>query len=507
MAHQMGAVLVHLGRCSYRKRDAATRVALVSTAILGAFAALSASGAPLILEECRLESGSGSVAARCGTLEVPENRAIAGGKNVSLHVAVVPALRTEAEPDALFVLSGGPGQAASDFYVAMAPAFARIRRDRDIVILDQRGTGRSNKLNCPLPGDADLTEVDPARMQQYAQQCLASLSGDPRFYTTSVAVRDLEDVRAALGYEQLDLYGVSYGTRVAQHYLKRYPTRVRAMVLDGVVPPQLALGPKIPIEAQRALDALFDRCEKSAACNEAFPAVREEFDALKRRLRAAPLEVILADPLTAAPLEVRFGSAELNGAVRLLSYNDEAASTLPLLIHEAQVADRPQAFAAQYEIVKRDMEDQLAYGMHFSVVCSEDAPRWAGEEVSAETLAATYIGADFMAAMKAICEVWPRGPVDENFSAPLRSDVPVLVLSGENDPVTPPAYGAQILAGLPHSLHVVLSGQGHGQLAIGCVPWLVARFISNASVDALGEECTKAVAATPFMISSTGPAP
>jgi pimeloyl-ACP methyl ester carboxylesterase len=498
---------VHVSPYSHREHDWSACAALASIALFATLLALPASGAALALEDCRLESGSGSVAARCGRLEVPENRAINGGKQVSLHIAVVPALRTEAELDALVVLSGGPGQAASDFYVAMAHAFARIRRDRDIVILDQRGTGRSNKLSCPLPDDADLTEVDPARIQGYTKECLASLSGDPRSYTTSVAVRDLEDVRAALGYEKIDLYGVSYGTRVAQHYLKRYPARVRAMVLDGVVPPQLALGPHIPIEAQRALDALFERCASSAPCNEVFPALRDRFAQLRQRLQQAPMEVALADPLTAAPLKVRFGSAELNGAVRLLSYNDEAASTLPLLIHEAQVLDRPQAFAAQYEIIKRDMQDQLAYGMHFSVVCSEDAPRWNGQEISKEALEATYIGPSFMAAMNAICAVWPRGPVDDDLAAPPRSDVPVLVLSGENDPVTPPAYGAEILPGLPNSLHVILSGQGHGQLAVGCMPWIVARFIASASVDGLGEECTKTVAATPFMTSSTGPAP
>jgi pimeloyl-ACP methyl ester carboxylesterase len=467
------------------------------------------SSATLQLEECRLksESANASVAARCGTLVVPENRAEPKGKQVSLHVAVIPALRTQAEPDALFVLSGGPGQAASDFYVAMSQALVRVRRDRDIVLVDQRGTGRSNALNCPLPNDADLTETDPALVQDYTRKCLATLPGDPRFYTTSIAVRDLEEVRAALGYEQIDLYGVSYGTRVAQHYLRRYPQRVRALVLDGVVPPQLALGPHIPVEAQRALDALFARCANSAACNEAFPTLPEQFRRLREHLRNAPLELSIHDPITAAPMKVRFGIAELNGVVRLLSYSDEAASTLPLLIHEAQLARRAEPLAAQYEMIKRNMQDQLAYGMHFSIVCSEDAPRWTGDEVTSEALQATYIGADFMAAMNAICDVWPRGPVDRDFYEPLKSDVPVLLLSGENDPVTPPAYAEQILGGLPRSKHIVLRGQGHGQLAVGCMPRIVAGFISNASADALAEECTRTVAPTPFMISSTGSAP
>ncbi len=480
-------------------------------AVLGFGASVPASHAAgsLPLTACRLQSEnvSGSVAARCGTLAVPEHRAAPSGKSLQLHVAVIPALRTEAEPDPLFILSGGPGQAASDFYLAMSHAFGRIRRDRDIVVLDQRGTGRSNRLDCALPNDADLTEAEPAIVQAHARDCLQSLSGDARFYTTSVAVRDLDEVRAALGYTTINLYGISYGTRVAQHYLRRYPQRVRSVVLDGVVPPQLALGPHIAIDAQRTLDALFARCEREEACHDAFPTLRAQFSALRVRLNDSPLALSIRDPVSAAPMELRFGSAELNGAVRLLSYSDETASTLPLLIHQAQVAQRPEALAAQFEMIKRSMQNQLAYGMHFSVVCSEDAPRWQQENVTREALQATYIGADFMEVMRAICAVWPAGPVDEDFGQPLRAATPVLTLSGENDPVTPPAYATRSIEGLSNAKHIVLAGQGHGQLAIGCMPRIVARFVASASLAQLGEECLQAVSAAPFMISSSGPAP
>jgi len=463
----------------------------------------------LQLESCRLQSetAGGSVAARCASFEVPENRADPSSKTIRLHVAVVPALRTEAEPDPLFVLTGGPGQAASDFYLTMNPALARIRRDRDIVIVDQRGTGRSNRLDCALPNDADLTEADPAVLRARARECVRALPGDARFYTTSIAVRDLEEVRAALGYQKINLYGISYGTRVAQHYLRRYPTRVRAVVLDGVVPPQLALGPRIALEAQRALDAVFERCAVEVECERAFPDLRAQFAALRGRLAERPMQVSIADPVSARPMLVRFGIAELNAVVRLLSYSDETASTLPLLIHQAHSAQRPEPIAAQFEMIKRSMQAQLAYGMHFSVVCSEDAPGWDREEVPEPMLRETYIGADFMAAMTAVCDEWPRGPVDEDFSAPLESDVPVLALSGEHDPVTPPEYAERSLERLANSKHLVLAGQGHGQLAVGCMPRVVARFIGSASLADLGEECLDTVAAAPFMISSTGPAP
>src|SRR5690606_21218779 len=147
-----------------------------------------------------------------------------------------------------------------------------------------------------------------------------------------------------------------------------------------------------------------------------------------------------------------------NGAVRMLTYSDETASTLPLLIHQAQVGKRPEALAAQFEMVKRSMQNQLAYGMHFSVVCTEDAPRWEQENVSVDALQNTYIGADFMVAMRAICEVWPKGAMHEDFARALRAATPVLALSGEFDPITPPAYAQRALERFTNAKHIVLSG-------------------------------------------------
>ena len=338
--------------------------------------------ATLPLEDCRLESTAlgGSAAARCGWLEVPENRADPHGRKLRLHVAVVPALRLEPAADPLFLLSGGPGQSAGDMYLSTAPAFARIRRDRDIVLVDQRGTGRSNRLDCKFPDDTEFTQFDPARLRELVRPCLATLPGDPRFYTTSIAVRDLDEVRAALGYQSVNLYGVSYGTRVAQHYLRRYPQYVRAVILDGVVPAQLALGPDVAIEAQRALDQAFARCAADPSCNRAFPDIDRRFRDLQARLQKQPLTLSIPDPLSAEPKTAALGAAELSAAVRLLSYLDETVSVLPLLIHEADAGGHPQALAAQYLMIKRATDAQIANGMHFAVVCSEDAPRWPDAE-------------------------------------------------------------------------------------------------------------------------------
>jgi pimeloyl-ACP methyl ester carboxylesterase len=476
-----------------------------SLAPLAFCSAFQASAARLDLKDCRLQSevAGGGVAAECGWLSVPENREQPSGKQLQLHVARIRSLRLEATGDPLFVLSGGPGQAASDFYISIAPALARIRRDRDIVIVDQRGTGRSNRLDCTFPDESDITFTDPRQLRELTRSCLAKLPGDPRYYTTSVAVRDLDDVRAALGYQRLDLYGVSYGTRVAQHYMRRYPQRVRVAILDGVVPPQLPLGPDVALDAQAAIDKAFTRCDSNVDCKRTFPNIAGTFATLRARVLEKPVPLSIPDPVNA---ELTLGATELSAAVRLLSYSDETMSTLPLLIHEAEVG-QPQALAAQYLMIKRSLDTQIANGMHFAVVCSEDAPRWHERPVSDSELAKTYIGETFMQAMRTICEQWPRGGVDEGFSEPLQSTIPTLVLSGGNDPVTPARYGEQVVAGLKNSKHLVLDGQGHGQIAVGCMPRVVAQFIASGDVKSIDDECLKTVAPAPFLLSRSAPAP
>lgn len=494
-----------------------THSSCIAAGLFAAMAYSIAGAAParerLQLSDCRLESAmGGSASARCGWLQVAENPDEPAGKTLRLRVAVIPALRLRAEADPLVILAGGPGQSASDFYSAVSAAFRGVRRDRDILLLDQRGTGQSNRLDCEFTEGANIETAgfdteDPQLLQARARTCLAALPADPRFYTTSVAVRDLEAVRVALGYEKLNLYAVSYGTRVAQHYVRRYPSQVRAVILDGAVPVDLALGPDVAPRAQQALDALFDRCTADQACGSAFPDLRRQFAELRMALQRQPIRMQLPDPLDAHPTDATFGVAQLSAAVRLLSYSDETASVLPLLIHEAQSSRQPQALVAQYLMIKRNTEAQIAYAMHFAVVCSEDAPRWTSQTVSPAALDASYLGSAFVTGLKAVCDIWPRGLVDDGFNAPLGSDLPALILSGGNDPVTPHQYGERVKQSFTNSRHLVLAGQGHGQLATGCMPRIVEQFIRSAAVADLDTKCLENVTPAPFMLSRTAPAP
>lgn len=443
--------------------------------------------------------------ARCGQLRVPENPADPEGPELALFVAVVPAATPRDPAEALVVLAGGPGAAATEFYAGFQRAFGAAARRLDVLLVDQRGTGRSARLDCPAP-ERTAAELSPVGARAASAECLASLPRDPRLFTTSVAVRDLERVRGALGYERLHLYGASYGTRVAQHYLRRYPARVATLVLDGVLPPAVQLGADIPVHAQDALDAALARCTGEPACANRFPDLAPRFEELRRRLAAEPLELQLEEPRSGQPAQLRLGEAELALAVRLLSYDPAGVALLPLLLHEAY-AGRPAGLAAQAFSAVESLSRLLAVGMHNAVVCTEDAPRIDLAALDRAALEGTYLGARQVEALVAACEPWPRGVLDEDLHAPLDSAVPALLLSGAHDPVTPPHYGEAALQGLAKGRHLVAPGQGHGVAAAGCLPRLLDEFFRERDPQALDAECLRRLAPAPFFLDATGPGP
>jgi len=464
--------------------------------------------ATLPLEDCRIRAGEGfpGIKARCGTLERPENPADPGSATLSLFVAVVPALNLEPDPDPLVPIAGGPGQASTSFYAGTANAFEAVRRNRDIVLLDQRGTGQSAPMKCET--DQDIIEGRFSREETIAQTqtCLDGLPHDPRYFTTSVAVEDLEALRIALGYEQFNLYGISYGTRVAQHFLRRFPESTRSVVLDGVVAPQIALGPAIATEAQNVLDAIFGRCAESEACQERFPNIREAFLQLQQELTETPVTVLMPNPVTGQPEEVHFSNDEMAGALRLLSYHPSTVALMPLLIDEA-VKGNYAPLAAQFMMIAENMADTLNVGMHNAVVCTEDAPYFAGEDIAREALEATYIGPIQLDALDAICSVWPQGVIDDEFKVAVATDIPVLLLSGEADPITPPSYADLAAVDFGNALHLTGRKQGHGQAPRGCVADVIGNFVAAASVEDLDAGCMERLHAMPFFLDFSGPSP
>ena len=477
---------------------------------------------------CRIGGEAASVRAACATLPValdPDAPDAPDGARIELAIARVEARGRAPAPDPLVFVAGGPGQSARDAYASVAGAFAEIGRTRDVLLIDQRGTGGSHPLDCPdddgggedgggadagdrplgLPSTSAGEDL-VAEAVADARACLASLDADPTLFTTSVAVRDLEAVRAALGIEAWNLYGVSYGTRAALHYARRYPSRVRSLVLDAVVPPGAPLGADIAPHAQRALDSVFARCAAEPGCAAAFPDVAERTEDLIEALADDPRTVVREDVATGRLQSEPFSREDLASTLRLLTYSAWGASILPSMLHAATAHDHLAPLARQTSMQSRALGASLATGMHRAVTCTEDLP-FTDVEAAAAAAEGTYLGAEPIRALAAACEAWPRGRIDADFHDPLTLDVPALVLSGDADPVTPPAFGERLLTGLANARHVVNAGQGHVQAPLGCMPAIMARFLDAPDPAALELGCLERLSPPPFFVDANGPLP
>lgn len=441
----------------------------------------------------------------CGSLPVHENRAAGTGRLIALKIVVAPALRREPAQDPLFILEGGPGAGAATLAGSRLPMFQRFRIDRDLVFVDQRGTGESNRLGCdPSPDELDAIETDDDRITARLKTCLASLDADPRFYTTAIAMDDLDDVRAFLGYDTINVWGGSYGTRAALVYLRQHDAHVRSVILDGVAPPDMRLPLHAARDAQRALDRLMADCAADRACASTFPTLRADTDGLFARLAAGGVRVRGIHPRTGRPIELTLTQRDAALVVFRALYAPEVASLLPQVLTEAAGGNYQGLMALSFSSAPEGGKRDLAIGMHLSVVCAEDIPR-IGPEDRRQAASLGFLGSAMFDAQYGACEFWPRGDVPASFYAPVTSDRPVLVFSGADDPVTPPAWGEQVVAHLAHAKHVVVPGAGHITLTRGCVPQLIDTFLATARVEDLDTSCTGALSRPPFFLTPAGP--
>lgn len=457
------------------------------------------------------EGASANVEAQCATLRVPEDRAHPDGRSIDLRIAWLEAGNSgSGQPDPVFFLAGGPGQAASEVAVIVDLALAQVRKQRDIFLVDQRGTGGSNPLSClgadgqPLKMDEDAAPSE-ALMRDFAGKCAASLQGraDPRFYTTTEAIADLDAVRQALGADKVNLVGGSYGTRVAQRYAIAYPQHTRSIVIDGVVPNDLVVGGEFANTFDNAITLQSAQCRKDAVCSKRFPVdTREQLRNVADTLRRSPVTVDYRDPGTNAPRQDVLTPDSVVGLAFAFSYVPQYSSLLPLVLDEA-AQGRYAPLASLVRGATRSMDFQINRGMQWSVICSEDAPRYHAPAESADAL----FGPEAARAFFAACPVWPHQPAPAAITAPLKSDLPVLLLSGELDPVTPPRYAEQVLKGLPRGRALVARGQGHGTLTAGCMPRLLGQFIDTTDAKALDASCLDTLSYVPAFTSFNGWAP
>ena len=445
------------------------------------------------LKACRLQGVEHD--AFCGSVRRPLDPTKPDGTQIDVHFAVLPALARNRRPDPVLFFAGGPGQSAIEIAASVGRLLARLGNRRDIVLVDQRGTGRSAPLACEAeaPTRPLAESADPARAVARLRDCRARLQalphGDLRQYTTAIAMQDADAVRLALGATQVNVIGGSYGTRAALDYMRQFPQAVRRAVIDGVAPPDMALPGSFSTDNQAALDALLAACEADEPCRARYPALRTDW---QRLLAGLPREVTVAHPVTGRAEKLTLTRDLLLGLVRQPLYAPVRASALPLAIGEA-AGGRFEALMGLAASPTGGRAGQLAEGMHFSVVCAEDLPRLA----DATDKPGADFGDSFAAVYRQVCDGWPRGEVSADFYRVPPTPVATLILSGGADPVTPPRHGERVARLLgAKARHVVVAQAGHGVMGLVCMRDVLFRFIDAESDEAalkVDADCARAV--------------
>lgn len=431
-------------------------------------------------------------AVQCGTVRRALDPSQPKGVQIDVHYLVVPAMARRKLPDPVFFLAGGPGQSAIAVGPGLARLSARLNNRRDLVFIDQRGTGKSAPLVCDDDAQASLAQqLDPERRSVQLRQCLAQLQqlpyGDLRFFTTSLAMQDVDAVRQAMGAATINLVGGSYGTRAALAYLRQFPQAVRRGVMDGVAPPDMALPGSGSLDNQAVLDALFANCEVETLCAKAYPQLRNDWAVLLTQL---PKAVQIVHPLDGKPEALTLTRDMVVAALRGPLYAPAQAAALPFAITQAAQGRFDALINLGYGFASRG-PSKIAAGLHFSVVCAEDQPRMA--------LSTDKPGQDFGIALSQMyadtCAYWPRGVVSDAFYTVPVSASPLLLLSGGLDPVTPVRHGARMAKALgPNALHVVVPNAGHGVMPLDCMRDVLFRFIDtpdDAAALAVDASCAK----------------
>jgi pimeloyl-ACP methyl ester carboxylesterase len=459
---------------------------------------LEVSGGLARLTRCRVSGTDEELL--CGQLTVFENRQSRTGRTIGLNVVVLAAFDQKTKTEPLFDLAGGPGAAATDIANFYATDGKIYRRHHDVVLVDQRGTGKSNRLSLPTKKTAenDLREMYPVDYVNNLRQVLEQ-QADLTKYTTSIAMDDLDDVRAWLGYDRINLFGKSYGTTAALVYLRQHPDRVHTVTLFGVAPTYL----KIPMyhsqAAARAMNALLQQCEQDMKCHQAFPQIRDDWEKVLAQLEREPARVKYSPPDKGAPMTLEIQRDIFAEKIRTWMYGRDQASGIPLIIHQAAQGDFEPFLR---NTIGPSISDIIADGMYLSVTCAEDVP-FINQEEAAKLNVGNPFGNYRVFQQTRACSMWPRGEVPNDFLEPVSSNLPVLIFSGGFDPVTPPQRGDEVAHYLPKSRHVVIPQAAHGVDGLsdpGCMDRIVIEFMEKSDAKNLDVSCVEKMAPPPFAI-------
>ena len=427
---------------------------------------------------CRTQDGN--TEALCGKYEVFENRQ--SSRTITLNVMVLPALTDKPAADPWFPLAGGPGQSATELFPLLGVT-SKIRQQRDVILVDQRGTGGSNRLACSLrdPNDVQAVIGETVSME-HIRVCRDTLSktADLTQYTTTNAVDDLDDVRHAMGFDKINLFGNSYGTRAALVYLRRHGEHVRTIALEAVAPPSYRLFVGFPKTIAASIHRLLDRCETDASCHHDFPDLKKEYETIVGRLGKSPAKTEVKSQSVAISLDT------FTGDLRPMIYIPELAAQLPYILHTAYQNDwRPFASAAY--LARTAIDQTVARGMATSVLCAEDIPGVSASEARhASFQYRLYEG---------ICREWPHVAANKDFYSPVQSNVPALLISGALDPATPPQTAYDAARHLPSSRVVVIKDGSHAT-ASPCIDALITAFLAQDK--SLETSCVDQIHLPPF---------
>lgn len=440
---------------------------------------------------------------QCGYVSVLENPDEPSGPMIDIHFVVLPAIKPIKTDEVFLPITGGPGQSAIDNAASFGRTFAKIRETRDILLIDQRGTGRSNLLACPEDKTLSPLALDDRSINylEETKKCLNQLDGNVAMYGSVNAISDFESVRNFLGYKKLHIYGISYGSRMAQLYMRHHDEAIQTATLDGVVPMQqsvLAIGMAI----DRGLQSVFDQCKKDSFCNKEFPDLETTFDTLTRQLTALPINTPVYHPLTGEPDSFLITRDKLFGIIRLSMYSPSSRALLPLAITQATKGNY-QPILGLFSLMMGGID--LATGMHNSVICSEDIHR-----VTPEMLAQineSYAATTMYKAMSEACSVWPSNKVDEKFSSPISSSIPTLLLSGYFDPATPPSWATLAMVNMANAKHFIAPYSSHGVAYQTCANDLIAELVELGEVTELDGSCLTDQSSRGFFLNASSAQP
>ncbi|WP_323814008.1 alpha/beta hydrolase [Cellvibrio sp. NN19] len=470
-----------------------------------------ASQAALQLSSCPgfVETGKPPLVfgAECGELSVKENPDDPASNEITLSILRLPAVSPAPAADPLFLIQGGPGGSSIDMANQIHGFFADVRKNRDLIFVDQRGTGKSNPLRCDQLSAEDQKLPEVELNQKYLdslKKCAEQYQANAQFYTTPYAAQDLDAVRTALGYAKINLWGGSYGTRVALEYARAYPQHARALILDGVAPVSIALPKYFARDSFAALHAVNNECLARRECTAAFGDIVQKAETVFQRLQAlqqngTPLSVSFEHPRHQQTDTWIATPRAFSSLIFMSLYSRDLTVLLPRAISRAEQEDY-RLLAALSALAGEQMQQMnIMEGMRYSVICNEDWPHVSDADIAQSE---PFFGMDFVKDMHAICEFWPKAKLPDDYWQPIKSDVPALLLSGHHDPVTPEVWAKAVAEHLPNASLLAASGGNHSISTEGCMPQLIAQFIERASMTGINTECAGYIKPLPLVLGA-----